>query len=122
MMEEHEVVEAEGTIHRRRKMVPRVFLRRSVSYLLIALVFLSTSYYSWRIGGNSKDTQETSDIVKQMCIDNNAQDAKQLQLWEFIIALTANDVNPNRTPEEQERRVAEFRKFISQTFTKQDCG
>ncbi len=53
------------------------------------------------------------DIVHESCVGDNRQDAKQVALWEYIIALS---------PDAKPGQVAAFRAYIRDTFKPADCG
>lgn len=64
---------------------------------------------------------EVQALTKRLCEEENAQDAEQVALWEFIISLGENTP---RTPQEQadrQRTLPLFREYITKTFVPKDC-
>ena len=56
----------------------------------------------------------------RVCAEGNSQNAKQRQLWEFVVNLSA--ASPTlQTPEQRDAQVAQLRKFLADTFPHRDC-
>lgn len=65
---------------------------------------------------NRHVTAELARIVRHQCEADNAQDAKQIQLWEFIISLTGPAEGDQLGTQQQ------FRAYINDIFKAQACG
>lgn len=63
--------------------------------------------------------------ARELCIAENKQAAKQVQLWETVIAMSeSTDQFKNRTAEEvaiNAANKAEFRRFLGETFNQRAC-
>lgn len=62
------------------------------------------------------------DFAIQICEANNEQNAKQIHLWEGIIALSSDDADSDESPEERRRQLAVFRQLLTDTFQQHDCA
>jgi hypothetical protein len=59
-------------------------------------------------------------VQHQRCRDHNAENAKTMQLWEFVIQLS--DSSPTQqTPEQRAQQVKAFRSYLAGAYPQRDC-
>ncbi len=89
-------------------------LRWVVGIIVLLATSFTTSFVATQIADNR-------DFIEAMCEQDNIQDAKQVQLWEAVIALTA-DAPTLLTPEQQAEQTRQFRVILNDMFAPQDCA
>lgn len=65
-------------------------------------------------------TDANAATIRRLCEDSNKQSAKEKQVWEFVIALSAN--NPSlQTPEQRAEQTRRFVAFLDDIYKPQVC-
>ncbi len=100
------VVNGEEAIVAVRTLIGKKDRNRRLTLLVAALALATTSLVGFQ--------------VHQRCVDNNAQDAKQVRLWEFVIGLSANTPS-TLTPEQRDTQLKALREFLGDTYAPATC-
>ncbi len=82
---------------------------------LVAMVFVTYGYT--QLVRNEATHTATTDLCEAI----NEQNAKQVELWEGIITLTADRPDPRFTPEERKAQLEQLRMLLDDIFAPQEC-
>lgn len=95
---------------------------RSFVAALVCAMFIAVLGFS--IVANRAEIDRFAEERRQSCVDDNELRAAEIKLWEGVIAIS-NQTERNESPAEKaarEKRIADFRAFLAETFAPKSCG
>lgn len=102
---------------------------RDVVLALSIVLDVLLSLVVWRVAVDARDAANLARSAREqgvvLCRAGNESRADQVQLWQFVIQLSANNTTPQSTPaqkQEQAERLATFQQYLRTVFAPRDCS
>lgn len=90
----------------------------AISLILDVLLTIGFGYTTIRANNAASKAESSTHAIIRNCETSNEARANNKKLWDYIINLP-----PTQPPtSEQQKRIADFKKFIDMTFAPRDCS